>query len=344
MIRTPLLIAVIIGAAFFSSASDAATFLYEGFPAGGTTPAAGEYQSAPVSTNGVDNDSIQGQGPASGIGFNAGANWAGSPVASVIYPRVLNTGLSYTDTMGNTLITTDGAVDWHRGTSTNTDSKRETRATNLSPSLPNTAYFSGLFQFTSGKFGQFELTQDQTGGGDSRDLFFGFNSSGNVVAGTQGQSNPANNATVTSASSFTAGQTYLLFGEIVNNGSDDVLSLWINPSDLSDPTADIPVFDSLDIGAGWVGGNPNFTIRELSFYAGTSQNSQFIFDEIRVGDSAADVLPIPAAVPEPASLAVWALLGLIGVGVALRRRRTLAGRYRKPTKLVFLFMTNGIRQ
>ncbi|MGJ3244001.1 MAG: PEP-CTERM sorting domain-containing protein [Opitutales bacterium] len=49
-----------------------------------------------------------------------------------------------------------------------------------------------------------------------------------------------------------------------------------------------------------------------------------LFDELRIGDTWADVSPIP----EPASLAM--LVGLSGLGLAWRRRRT--GRIRSPTR------------
>ena len=140
----------------------AATLIYEGFEAGGAAPGPGQYQSAPTSTNGVDNDSIRGQGPAT-VGFNAGDNWSGDGVASFVYPRVLGTGLNYTDTLGNTLNTAEGAVDWHRDSS-GTFTKRETRSTNLSPQLPEQGYFSALFQFTDGAPAEIELTQHNGSG------------------------------------------------------------------------------------------------------------------------------------------------------------------------------------
>ncbi len=319
--RTQLFAATILVS--LSSTCFSATFIYEGFPAGGEFPAAGQYQSAPVSTNGVNNDSIQGQGPA-GVGFDSGVNWSEDPVASTIYPQVLGAGLNYADTLGNTLNTVGGAMDWHR-VSGSPFTKRESRATNLSPVLPNTGYFSALLKFTDGTFGQVELEQHNGSGGNDRDLYFGFNASGNLVAGTQNDGNNNNNKALVGSNVFSADSTYLLFGEVVNDGVEDDLRIWINPDDLSDPTAGTPEIDSTNAGSAWVGNNPSYTIRDLHLFANTTAGSQFVFDEIRVGDTAADVLPFTAArvdvVPEPASIAIWTMLGLCLAGYGYRRRK-----------------------
>jgi hypothetical protein len=301
----------------------AATLIYEGFSAGGTAPVgAGQYVSQPASTTGQNNNSLIGQGPAA-TGFNAGTNWAlGDAVSSAVYPRVLDAGLNYTDTSGNTLNTQAGAADWHRAQgSAASGTKRTSRNTNLSPSLPNTGYFSALMQFTPGIAGRVELQQHDGGGGNPREFFFGFNGTGSLIAGTSNDTNVANNVTITGPT-FAPNNTYLIFGELVNDAVDDNLRIWVNPADLSDPTAGPPTLASLDIGSGWVGGNASFTIRQLRLFSDTPTDSQFIFDEIRVGDSIGDVLPFTAAaaVPEPASVLVW-LVGAVAAALCYRRVR-----------------------
>jgi hypothetical protein len=136
-----------------------------------------------------------------------------------------------------------------------------------------------------------------------------------------GDTNAANNVTVLSSQVFSPGETYLLFGELVNDGVDDDLRLWVNPSDLSNPTSDAPVIASLDIGSGWVGENAAFTLRQLQLFADTPPGSQFIFDELRFGSSIDDVLPFAAAsVPEPATWIAW-MVAACGVLLGMRRVR-----------------------
>lgn len=301
-----------------STQSQAVLLLEEGFAAGGATPAANQYQSDPDSTNGVDGDSLTAQGPAGSAGFNAGDNWTvetgNAAVASVVFPRVLDNGLGYTDSLGNQLVTTDGAADWHRDNSTGTTSKRITRVTNLVPSLPEVGYFSALVQFTDGTGGQIELRTASNTNTSSRTFFVGFDSDGNAVAGT-------GNTVRQTATVFAADQTYLLFGELTNDGTQDNLRLWLNPSDLSNPTLDAPILNEGNIGSGWVGSNPIFTIRDMSLFSETSQFSQFIFDEIRLASTPGEALPFTGPpIPEPTTAA----LGLIGMAGLLARRRRAA--------------------
>lgn len=294
--------------AFVSSTSQGVLLLEDGFAAGGDNPLPNQYRSDPVSTNGLNNDSIIGQGPAL-TGFDAGANWVNlDAVAGFVYPRVLDSGLSFSNG-SQVLVTSDGAVDWHRDSSANA-TKRITRDTNLVPSLPNVGYFSALVQFTEGVGGQIEFLTDNAAGTSTRFFLFGVNADGDVIAGTD-------NVDVTVATGLAAGETHLLFGELTNSGTNDLLRLWLNPSDLSDPTGDAPIINSVGIGAGWVGSNSGFTVRELRLFADTSVGEQFIFDEIRLGTTPGDVMPF-IVLPEPTT----AMLAMAGMGMlGLRRRR-----------------------
>ena len=297
-------------------AANASLLIEEGFPAGGASPAAGQYQSDPDSVTGAnagvaDGDSILFQGPSGAVGFNAGVVWDEMVgVGSIVYPRVLDTGLDYTDGLGNTLNTTVGAADWHR-TAGGPGLKVATRATNLPTGsgneLPATAYFSALMQFTSGLTGQIELHQL------NRELVFGFDASGHVQVDTQGAGDVG--APVSGTDVFAADTTHLVFG-VVSDGAPDSVSIWVDPADLSDPTAGLASLTTAAFGSGWVV-NPSYTIDALHLAANLVAGDQFIFDEVRVGETAADVLPF-TPVPEPSTLVLAALAVLC---LAARRRQ-----------------------
>ena len=264
-----------------------ALLIEEGFPAGGASPTASQYRSDPDSTNGTNNDAITGQGPAGAIGFDAGVNWTSSAAAATVYPKVLDTGLSYTDGMGQQLRTSVGAVDWHRVSGSIFD-KQSDRVTNLTGSLPNTGYFSALMQFTSGTNGQVEFLQHNGSGGNARSFVFGFDTAGHVRAATES----SGTVEAVGATVFAANMPYLLFGEIVNDGTNDDVRIWVNPADLTNPMAGGAEIVSTNIGSGWVGANSSYTIRELGLFAAPPAGGQFIFDEVRVGETFADVLPL----------------------------------------------------
>ena len=297
-------------------AASASLLLEEGFPAGGASPAAGQYTSDPDSVTGAnggvaDGDSILFQGPSGAVGFNAGVEWDEMVgVASFVYPRVLDTGLDYTDGLGNTLNTTVGAADWHRDTG-GPSLKIATRATNLpigaGNELPSTAYFSALMQFTPGLAGQVELHQL------NREFVFGFDASGHVQVATQGA---GAGGPVAGTGVFSAATTHLVFGQISDGGSDSV-SIWVNPADLADPMAGAASLTTSAFGSGWVI-NASYTIDALHLAATVGAGDQFIFDEVRVGETAADVLPY-TPIPEPSTLILTAM-GMLGlVGRRLRR-------------------------
>lgn len=321
------LASTLLALAAMTSQAHAVLYIYDGFSAGGTTPVAGQYQTSPDSTNGTNNNSLVNQGPAT-IGFNAGVNWAlataaptvgATAVAAGIYPQALSTGLNYSDNSGNTLVTSEGAADWHRSAGASATNKRISRATNLTPTLASTGYFSVLMKYTDNLGGRVELFQADAANGSHRSLFFGFNDAGNLIAGTSvdGGSTTA----VTSAQTFAADTTYLLFGEVVDDAVNDDIRVWLNPVDLSNPTSGVPILTSTNIGTGWVANNANFTIRQMRLLSmPDATGDQVIFDEIRVGTTIEEVLPFTSAivVPEPAT----ATMGLLGLaGLMIRRRR-----------------------
>ena len=271
-------------------AANGALLLEEGFPAGGASPAADEYASDPDSVTGAnlgvaDGDSILFQGPSGAVGFDAGEVWDEMVgVAQHVYPRVLDTGLDFTDTEGNELTTTEGAVDWHRDTAPGAGRKLASRITNLpvgaGNELPEVAYFSALMQFTAGLAGHVELHQL------NRAFRFGFDAAGHVEVATEGA---GEGGPVSGTDVFAADTTHLVFG-VISNGVADSVAIWVDPADLTDPMAGPASLASSAFGSGWVV-NSIYTIDALHVAADVAGGDQFIFDEVRVGETAEDVLP-----------------------------------------------------
>ncbi|MCW1924392.1 hypothetical protein OKA05_17630 [Luteolibacter arcticus] len=93
------------------------------------------------------------------------------------------------------------------------------------------------------------------------------------------------------------GQTYVLIGML--DFDNDLLGLWVDP-DANDTVV------SHDVSRAYTGGNWSTSLRLAS-------GNQVTWDNLKVGTSFADVLPIP----EPSA----SLLGLAGAALLVRRRR-----------------------
>ncbi|MCC5830323.1 MAG: PEP-CTERM sorting domain-containing protein [Phycisphaeraceae bacterium] len=296
---------LLLGAA--ADPASASLILYDGFPAGGDSPTAGQYQSEPASTTGANNDALHGQGPDL-LGFSSADAWSNqSPVAATVYPRVNSTGLEWSNAAGTQfLITAEGAAEIFRdGSSTGDLAKGVIR--DVSPALGGlgaTYYMSGLLQFSEGTEGTVRLVVGRQQAGGPREHFFGFNSDGNLIAGSDtGQFG-------ISSEVFDADTAHLIIARFHDGGiGNRSVDVWINPQDLTDPGAANYTFDADHATV--------LNLNALRLFAETGQGVQdpsFIFDEIRLGTSFAAVTPW---IPEPASLA---LLGISGL-VLLRRRR-----------------------
>lgn len=134
-------------------------------------------------------------------------------------------------------------------------------------------------------------------GGSDAYVTFGFDGSQFALEGT--------GAAKVTFGAPVANTTYLFVGKVVNNGTTSVASLNVyGPSDTVPGTegsfqATTSSFNSVALNG---------------FYGFQGQNATLRLDEIRIGDSYADVV----AVPEPTSMAV---LGLLSTGLLARRNR-----------------------
>lgn len=183
----------------------------------------------------------------------------------------------------------------------------------LSASQTGEVWFSLLFKpGNEGSYGDFT----QMFISDDGDV----NNSGAVIAdGRTGSqwaarvTGNSSNTTTNTTADLTDGTTYFIVGRFSKDGPDSVtnfdrMQLWLNPS-------------SLTLGASTAIANQNSStalVNTLGFrFFDYDANDSVLIDEIRIGESAADVIPV---IPEPGT--VYALLvGLAGVPLIVRRRR-----------------------
>jgi hypothetical protein len=218
--------------------------------------------------------------------------------------------LASTDSLTyNNLVTQDGSATTSGGTSNRVHYTRTFDTFNASANDP--IWFSALLQRNAGTNGwnvQFgDVVDEQTHG-------FGFgHDNGNtdvqaVIQGSEGSTSTAT-AIVNDTTYFVVGRYIIDAG--LTNPTHEVLDLWVNP-DLHEDLASQPI-----------GSGDSFLERSFS---GTTfdtvniyvhQNTEIKLDEIRLGTTQADVMPVP----EPGSLALAASGVLLLAG---RRRRVAA--------------------
>ena len=115
---------VMIAAYLVSGSASAAVIAYEGFAAGGTADGratnATAYTTSPVSTDGLNNDSLHTQSPVS-TGFDDGDTWNanGGTAAAFVYFQAQSTWLQYPNFKPNT----PGQARFFRSSGTSGDSK-----------------------------------------------------------------------------------------------------------------------------------------------------------------------------------------------------------------------------
>ncbi len=112
-------------------------------------------------------------------------------------------------------------------------------------------------------------------------------------------------------------QTVFLVGsyQIVSGATNDVSSLWINPSAATFAAGAAPTATLVSTGGTDIGSVNSFLIR------GAAGSPAGVFDELRIGTTWASVTPAATPVPEPSTYAALAgAVALLGVMVQRRRR------------------------
>lgn len=232
-------------------------------------------------------------------------NWNSPAVAATVnaYPR--SSGLSY-----EVLDVSGGALE-HFRSSGSPSAKLWSRDTSYT--MPQGTDLWGSFLFTYSSGAAFTFAFDYGSGNTSRPFTFALAS--NVLTGTPG----GGSATSVTSGALTPGTTYMvLFQATDASGVYDNYTVWLNPTiTQSEGALGTPI------------GTGTGVIRELSAVDGTAVGYQrvqfgaslatgqsFFLDEIRLGTSLGDIMPIP----EPSSYGL--LAGCFALGfIAWRRRR-----------------------
>ena len=264
--------------------------IYEGFE----TP--GDY------TDGVD--LAASTDPTAGTGFTTA--WGNTGAANAL--RGSNGGLNYTDSNGATLATTDGGAFKVGGT--RADSYFRSFALTPTPTAGSKLWMSMIFNRDSANK-NWGVTLDA--GAVNGNGGFGFGEENDTSApiisavGANIQGSIGNRVEVGNGSTvFVVGRVTF---DATDIGGSPTMDVWVNP-DLDDDLASVAR-----------GGGDSTITRSYSGSASTEslviyshQDNAITFDEIRVGTTLADVVPL---VPEPGSL----MLALAGSTMLLARRR-----------------------
>lgn len=110
------------------------------------------------------------------------------------------------------------------------------------------------------------------------------------------------------------GQSYLAVVEYTFNGAAPTAALYVDPT----PGGTQPGTANVALTGTEAAADPN--ISNVGFKAQTSLDGDYIFNDVNVGTTFADVDPGVSAVPEPSSLAL-ASLGALSLGLLRRFRR-----------------------
>jgi hypothetical protein len=157
-------------------------------------------------------------------------------------------------------------------------------------------------------------------------LSVGVNASGQLTA--EAKQTVTNGETYSGTGpSMAEGIAHMMLVRLEDDGGTDTMHVWLDPDLDSEPalnTADITLDNSAG-GSFYVAGNSDYKLDAIGLSA-TLQNGDgsgnavpanedfAYFDEVRVGETFADVTPIP----EPATMS---LLAIGGLALGLRRRR-----------------------
>jgi len=193
---------------------------------------------------------------------------------------------------------------------------------NAAGSAGSTTWVSFLFALegNSGSVGEFDMFSLALSRSDSFGLSSTFQmgvfaSEGSLYFGLGDAVSPVQ----LSSTSLVLGETYFLTASIEwdANGSNEVIRLYLNPSPnggTPDPSSAIAVLDTQNLAFGSVN-----TLGAIGVYAYDFE-TEWAFDELRIGTTFGDVAPTTA--PEPS--AAMLMLGAMGMLQLMRRKRDCA--------------------
>ncbi len=302
--------------------AQAAVLVAEQFKVGGTA-ANGEYTAG---SNLTSQNPVNQTNPTTPFGWSGAwsANTAGAAYS------VQNDSLTYSTAL-STLNTAGGKVQLLRTSGTNNDPKSATRDAIHGLDAANKTqedwWGSALLRFdtlalNSGNVMNVRI--DLTGDAGSGSFSFGFGDNGRAVITATG------GTTQTGSTTFATGQAHLLVVRAQSDGQQsggaDILTLYINPTDLTDVAG--TAAETLTLSNGnFIGSMAGSRLDDVNFLGNaTGNNLPIFFDEVRVGLgdktlgfndnlAASGVLDF-TQIPEPASLA------LMGLGAALMLGRS----------------------
>ena len=222
-------------------------------------------------------------------GLAGGSGWDGNWAVNLSDPNNAlryqgsNVSLGYTDTVGNSLVTTPGSLELHPGGSGAGELSRS-----FGDSLSGEIWISFLNIRTQNGNWNWQMQFADAGG--TAQINVQNHSSNGQFRLQAGGSTSSNLSLLNYDTNWEPGddaQLYLIQATNVGSGSADAsVTLWANPNDL----------ENLTVGAAASVSLSNVQVDTLSQFifdkgAGTDQTG--FFDELRIGTSSADVLPIP---------------------------------------------------